>query len=734
MIRKEYQTKIHKQNNQINLKNKLDLALLNHRNGELDKAILDYEFYFARNENNPVCNTNLAILYKTKKRVDKAISLYEKTIKNSPQFLNTYINYSSLLLELKNYNKSLEVVKKGLLIDSQNTSLLINKSLVFYFQEQFDNSKKEIKKALALEPNKFNTRLILFNLEHKFKNKKYIDDFLNELFDKKNFSIEKINLAIFKSRVLNNTLLSIKICEKLILIRPHVIEHKSNLIGFLREASLFDKALELCKKFEAQCKLDENFFINYGAIYFDVGNLKAAEEVIKNFLKVSPNSAAAQLTLGTIYKEKGFLEKAEKYTRLALKNNPKIDNGMYNLASIMQDSGNSAEALKIILKIKNHCADTANINTLLANIYISLGDLKSAKKYLIKAVRNNQLKRFKCNFLLSLFKEDDEIKNDLDETLKIPSNTVKNQLNKVDLLFAKANILHSRKKYNKALNFLVSANNIKRKMYPSNLNYLKSKSKELIDLERINNTNLNLDNLISNIFIVGMPRCGSTLLESILTTNKELIGLGETLNIEKIFNSKGGSKNLDIDYKDHLKIKNLSTTKLIDKQLYNYIFSGFILRNINNSRIIHCIRNPIDNFLSIYKTHFLSGNRFSSSIEDCVDLYLDHLETINFYKKLYKNYIYTLCYDELVISPEKEIKSLITWLNFEWNNNYLEHQKFSREIQTASKIQARAPINYKSLENWKNYKNYFKSILGQNKKFLKIIELTNDYKFNLDLN
>ena len=230
MIRKEYQNKINKQNNHINLENKLDLALLNHRNGELDKAIVDYEFYFARNENNPVCNTNLAILYKTKKRVDKAIILYEKTIENSPHFLNAYINYSSLLLELKNYNKSLKVVKKGLLIDSQNNSLLINKSLVFYFQEQFDHSKKEIKKALALEPNKFSTRLILFNLEYKFKNKKYIDDFLNELFDKKNFSIEKINLAIFKSRVLNNTLLSIEICEKLILINPHVIEYKSNLI------------------------------------------------------------------------------------------------------------------------------------------------------------------------------------------------------------------------------------------------------------------------------------------------------------------------------------------------------------------------------------------------------------------------------------------------------------------------------------------------------------------------
>ena len=163
------------------------------------------------------------------------------------------------------------------------------------------------------------------------------------------------------------------------------------------------------------------------------------------------------------------------------------------------------------------------------------------------------------------------------------------------------------------------------------------------------------------------------------------------------------------------------------------MFAGFIINNIKNSRIIHCLRNPLDNILSIHRANFLSGNRFSSSIEDCIDIYLMHLKIITKYKKRYPKHIYTICYDDLVLHPEKEIKLLVNWLNLKWNNCYLEHHKFSREVQTASKIQVRSPINNKSLGNWKKYKHIFQPHLKENSKLSEISELTKEYKFDLPL-
>mgnify|MGYP002827088533 FL=1 len=113
--------------------------------------------------------------------------------------------------------------------------------------------------------------------------------------------------------------------------------------------------------------------------------------------------------------------------------------------------------------------------------------------------------------------------------------------------------------------------------------------------------------------------------------------------------------------------------------------------------------------------------------------YLMHLKIITKYKKRYPKHIYTICYDNLVLQPEKEIKLLVNWLNLKWENCYLEHHKFSRDVQTASKIQVRSPINSKSLGNWKNYKNIFQPYLIENSKLSEISDLTKDFKFDLPL-
>ena len=222
----------------------------------------------------------------------------------------------------------------------------------------------------------------------------------------------------------------------------------------------------------------------------------------------------------------------------------------------------------------------------------------------------------------------------------------------------------------------------------------------------------------SHIFIVGMPRCGSTLLESILCTNKRVIGLGEVFNVDNYYNlMKNGSK---ISFKEFIDLNNENT--YVDKQLYNFIYCGFIANNIANSKIIHLVRNPLDNLLSIYRTHFLSGNSYSTDIFECLKMYLLHLEVIKYYKLRYPENIKTVSYEDLVFEPQKIIKDLVQWLNLEWSENYLQHHKFKRDVLTASKIQVRNKINNKSIDGWKNYPKIFNEEL-LNSEIYKKIEL-----------
>ena len=157
-----------------------------------------------------------------------------------------------------------------------------------------------------------------------------------------------------------------------------------------------------------------------------------------------------------------------------------------------------------------------------------------------------------------------------------------------------------------------------------------------------------------------------------------------------------------------------------NKWLYNYQYVGIIANYITNAKIIHCYRNPLDNILSIYRAHFANGNEYSSSLVDCTRVYLDQEEIMTQYKNRFRSKIYDLNYDLLVRNPPKEIKSLISWLGWEWDNKYLSPHLNPRSVSTASNVQVRSPINSKSINGWKNYKDMLKpaiEILAQTDKY-----------------
>ena len=123
-----------------------------------------------------------------------------------------------------------------------------------------------------------------------------------------------------------------------------------------------------------------------------------------------------------------------------------------------------------------------------------------------------------------------------------------------------------------------------------------------------------------------------------------------------------------------------------------------------NAKIIHCYRNPLDNLLSIYRTNFAKGNEYSSSLVDCARVYLDQEKVMREYKNRFRSKIYDLNYDALVSKPKQEIKSLISWLDWEWDDLYLKPHLNPRTVSTASNVQVRSPIHSQSIGIWKNYR------------------------------
>ena len=434
---------------------------------------------------------------------------------------------------------------------------------------------------------------------------------------------------------------------------------------------------------------DYRVFSNYGIFLNEIGKHKEAELELKKAISLNPEYPNAYYNLAVLYIGQGNFEKAELELKKTIKLKSDFAIAHYNLGFILKDQGRLKEA-------ETHTQKALEVDHQFTDAYLSLSTMQTSytsQKW------HNQL------FSKSILKN-------------------KNNRELVNIFFARSNIFHRKGKYEKSAENLITANNIKLRIYKSEANLLIDKTKKLkISSENYERNNQEFKNYPMSIFIVGLPRCGSTLIESIISLNSKVRDLGEVNILEKSYREYKQSEkkiNLSEIYWKKLEITDNKITTT-NKWLFNYQYAGIIAKAIPNAKIIHCYRNPLDNILSTYRAHFATGNNFSSSLVDSAEVYSDQDEIMQTYKKEFKNHIYSLNYDELVTHPSKEIKSLIRWLGWNWNDLYLSPHLNNRKVSTRSNVQVRSPINTKSLGGWKNYKEMLRPAM-------EIITKKNKYK------
>ena len=429
------------------------------------------------------------------------------------------------------------------------------------------------------------------------------------------------------------------------------------------------------KKLQANLSRDE--IINKAFQYHLQGNIAEASKYYQFFINRGFKDHRIFLNSGEILKDLGRLDEAEIWIRRAISIKPDYVIAHNNLGNILRANNKLKEAESCYCK-----AITLNPNFVKA--YYNLSTLTSTDENKIW-----EPKLFSESFLKNKSKNDQFI-----------------------IFFARSNILHKRKNYKESAKYLELANQLKIFIRPSNSASLIKKSSSL--LLETNKTNLNFKKekkYPQSIFIVGMPRSGSTLTESIISMNPKVFALGEINALERSFKEwKKNKEKVDLIDLYLQRIKKIKSDITSNKWLYNYQYAGIISTQIPNSKIIHCYRNPLDNILSIYRANFPMGNEYTSSLVDCAHIYLDQKRVMNEYKKRYRENIYDLDYELLVKNPDEEIKFLIQWLGWKWDKSYLKPHLNQRSVFTASDVQVRSKINTKSIGSWKNYKEMLKPV------------------------
>ena len=223
------------------------------------------------------------------------------------------------------------------------------------------------------------------------------------------------------------------------------------------------------------------------------------------------------------------------------------------------------------------------------------------------------------------------------------------------------------------------------------------------------------------IFIVGMPRSGTTLVEQIISSHSQVTGAGE-LSFAAQFGAAIAAGITEVnndalpDFRHNYlnKMRNVSNGNLIvtDKMPQNFRYIGLLAAAFPEAKIIHVKRNPAAVCWANYKQYFVSNNiGYCYSIDDVISYYKLYENLMDFWISTLSKRIYNLDYELLTVNQKSETRQLIEYLGLDWDENCLSPQNNTRSVATASNLQVRQKVYQGSSEQWKKYQPFLNGAL-----------------------
>ena len=511
-------------------------------------------------------------------------------------------------------------------------------------------------------------------------------------------------------------------------MKNNYIEKKIKILLNIFNSKRFNKAISeseyLLKKFPEYVIL----YNILGSSYQNIGEHKKAKKIFIQGLKCDHNNIAIKNNLATCYKNLLQYNEAEKLYNEIIIDNPKYLNSYVNLGNLKRDTNKLNEAIKLYEKANQINPNQHIILYLLSLAYQGLGKFDLAIDYGNKALKINP-KLTQVDHLISQSTKYESENNHYKDMLNKLNNLDLNDNEKINIYFALSKAEEDLNKIENSFKYLKKGNDLKRKQLQYNINednHLFDKIFEIFKDVEFPKTNSD-DNKI--IFILGLPRSGTSLVEQIITSHSQVYGGGELPilphiirnnfilnNNIQIYRALEVIQNKDIldqmseQYLNYLSYFNYKEKLITDKAPLNFRWIGFIKLIFPNAKIIHCEREPKNNCLSLYKNFFEGGLNFTYNEQDLVDYHKSYTKLMKFWNSKKNNNILNVKYEDLIKDNETKIKEIINYCDLDWEQNCLSFHKNKSPIKTMSTAQARKPIYRSSLNIFDKYKNYLKVI------------------------
>ncbi len=624
---------------------------------------------------------------------DLAIQLIGQAIDNDPSVAQFHSNLCEMLRQDKQLDEAIQHGKKAVALDKKSAEAHSNLGIAYYDSKDYLKAKKCQHQALKLAPEMPQALNNIGSILRQEKDREGAMRYYRKVLQYAPGHLESINNlgAILTEDERPDE--AVGVLLKAIKLKPDYAEAHCNLgCAFLALENL-DKAVI---GFNQALKFRPDYAEAHEGLakfYREQHDLDATEREAKRALEIAPERAEAHCLMGNIYSEKGFPELADEEFGKALELDDSLPGIYLGKGQLLMQQGKLDDSETSFRKAIEF--DPSGIAGRL-----SLAQLRKTKE------------------------GDENVKSLIEAAEQLDTMP---EPKAMSLHFALGKVYDDRKRYDLAFPHFLEGCRLKRKriQYDTKENHQAlADISEFFNSEKLESLRGAGDTSDLPIFVLGMPRSGTTLTETIIASHPDVHGAGELPDMLGLANCPSGvttekypmalkgltrddMASLGARYVKGLQERKPEAKRITDKMPANFFAVGLIHLIVPNARIIHVNRNPLDTCLSCFSRMFNTGQNHTYNLTELGLYYRNYAKLMDHWRKvLPEGAFYDLQYEDLVADNEAQTRRLIDFCGLDWNDACLESHKNKRSIRTASVTQVREPVYTTSVERWKRYDEF----------------------------
>ncbi len=615
-----------------------------------------------------------------------AESLYREILRHKPSHPDANNLLGMVAFQAGQPEQAIPFIAKAIKKRPKVAEFHRNLGIILATLERDDEALKAFRKALSLKPD-------FAEVHYNVGNVKYAKGLMEEA------------LAAYRKAIKHH---------------PGYVEAHENMAGIHLVQDQTDEAIAAYRYVLDLAPHSAKAHFNLGSALAKGSRFEEALEAFDQALQADSQYPAAHNNRGNALAALGRLEDALSAYREALELRSDYAEALVNAASVLADLEQMDEAIDFLRRAIELDGSDPNAHFNLANLLVEQGQLDAATASYHQVLRIDPTFADAFHLLMQANKQ-----TDYGEDIKTMEERFQeeglDEKDKMLMGFGLGKAFEDLKDYDKAFDFLLSANQLKRQSYSYSIEKDKAHFEQIAEmfvpafLKQFAGAG---NPSTTPIFILGMPRSGTSLVEQILASHPMVSGAGElmaiTMAYERLKTETAGFDSLSPedfrqignDYLKQLPDPAEGVAHITDKLPHNFLYIGLIKLALPNAKIIHCRRDPVDTCLSIFKNIFIGKHPYAYDLKELGAYYTFYFAMMEHWREVLPGYVHELRYEDMVSDPEPQIRNLLEACGLPFDPACLAFHKTERRVRTVSVSQVRQPIYRDSVKLWEHYRDH----------------------------